>query len=368
MPRKRSSRTTAYPTPQHFFARQLEGEDPVPLDLAAALCKVAGAILEREPWRILEEIDLAFVDLPEEQTRHACSVMGALGQVFAVSVYLHDEGYQFFDRVHRPGVELTPAEFIGNQNSLMVDFVDAEELTKPDRELLKAVGHPFASAAASPVFRACRPGCYPWYPNADEAATLLSTLIPFEAFLSGLPDKEPLAQWSSPGTFPLIRPSSVAPGGYEFTSFKPPLSITEILPPAEFDEALLQAALARSDGSGAPFEVDHIWAASRIGSPSTRQFLPHIAATVCAETGLVLAVEVHKPVELTSDMLADSVIQAIRKKRKTPAAIHVRSAGLQRALAPLAAKLGVRVAVAELPLFDEMKASLLENIEGEPLD
>ena len=60
--------------------------------------EAAQRIKVMEPWRYMEETDIFAVQHPESESLGFPSVMGQLGEHFAVSVYLGAEGlYAFWD-------------------------------------------------------------------------------------------------------------------------------------------------------------------------------------------------------------------------------------------------------------------------------
>src|SRR5262249_27416266 len=126
---------------------------------------------DRHPWVVLAEDQLVLVEGAASGELCICSVMGALGQVRALHVYIGPEGYRLFRRLHS-GERMTPGEFFAAQRSVHVEFVRLGELTAADRVLLKAMGHRLKKSTLAPVFRSIRPGYYPWYVTEGEARML----------------------------------------------------------------------------------------------------------------------------------------------------------------------------------------------------
>lgn len=98
-------------------------------------------------------------------------LMGSLGEVYAMHAYRGDEGLRLFRKIANQEIE-DPGEALATMDCLYVEFVPRAELSRQDRELLTALGHPRGRNGRAPIFRAIRPGFHPWYVNAEEARTL----------------------------------------------------------------------------------------------------------------------------------------------------------------------------------------------------
>ena len=135
------------------------------------LYALSAKVYALRPWEVLEEGELVLTrDSGTGETCY-CAVMGALGQVIAVYAYIGVESYRLFRRM-LAGEVSGAGEFYEVQRSVSLEFVPARELDAQDRKLLTALRHPIRSAGASPVFRAGRPGFFPWYVTEQEARLL----------------------------------------------------------------------------------------------------------------------------------------------------------------------------------------------------
>ena len=132
-------------------------------------------VKELAPWDWMEEDDIFGIQMPETGELGFVSVMGALGEYFAVAVYQGAKGLGGFWNMHSLGPKLTP-EFALQVPQLQASFEDRELITKDDREVMKKLGLKFRGAKAWPQFRSYRPGCIPWLIEEDEAKTLIYAL------------------------------------------------------------------------------------------------------------------------------------------------------------------------------------------------
>lgn len=133
-PRKQTSEA-----PSHFFKQQLTGEEPPSLATMQDLFQLARRFAEMQPWYTLSEGDLIMVPAEDNQICF-CSVMGELGEVFALQVYTGLRGYSFFQRLSTGKIH-SAGDFFAEHRGVSVEFVHSKELKPPDRELLRALGY-----------------------------------------------------------------------------------------------------------------------------------------------------------------------------------------------------------------------------------
>jgi hypothetical protein len=127
------------------------------------------------PWEWMEEDDIFGVQMPDTKELGFVSVMGMLGEHFAIAVYRGAKGLGGFWNMHSLGPKLTP-EFVLQIPQLQASFEDREMITKEDREVMKKLELKYRGAHAWPQFRSYRPGCFPWYIEKEEAEALICAL------------------------------------------------------------------------------------------------------------------------------------------------------------------------------------------------
>jgi hypothetical protein len=127
------------------------------------------------PWEWMEESDIFGIQMSETGELGFVSVMGMLGEHFAVAVYQGAKGLGGFWNMHSQGRKLTP-EFVLQIPQLQASFEDREMISKEDREVMKKLGLKYRGAKAWPQFRSYRPGCFPWHIEKNEAEMLICAL------------------------------------------------------------------------------------------------------------------------------------------------------------------------------------------------
>src|SRR5215212_8247992 len=126
------------------------------------LYESAVRIKEMSPWEWMTETDVFGVRSPETGELGFVSVMGLLGEHYAVSLYLGSEGINGFLDLQEMGPFADPGVLI-QIPQIQASFEDREELDKRDREVIKELGLKFRGRNAWPMFRSYRPSFFPWF-------------------------------------------------------------------------------------------------------------------------------------------------------------------------------------------------------------
>ena len=105
-----------------------------------------------------------------------CCVLGELGEVLGLVVYLGTEGLEQHRKIQSGKLHAGSPEFIYSQLCLTAWFSNRSELDKTDLKVVKQLGLKFHSNNAWPQFRSFQAGYYPRCPTSrfeltDGAAT-----------------------------------------------------------------------------------------------------------------------------------------------------------------------------------------------------
>lgn len=149
--------------------------NPPSLEQWKRLYELMGKIRELAPWEYMYEHNIFGVQFPEKGNLGFVSVMGNLGEHFAVAVYMGKKGFEGFLNMQRMGYRLAP-DIVLQVPQLQASFEDREMITPEDRKIIKQLGLKFRGGKAWPQFRSYRPGCFPWYLEKEEAQLLIHGL------------------------------------------------------------------------------------------------------------------------------------------------------------------------------------------------
>lgn len=154
-----------------------------PLETWRSLYENSLRFLELRPWESLQDSDIFGVLHPGTGRTGYCCVLGALGQVLALCVYLGSEGIEIYRRMEEEEFTLDYDELAAAQFCLTGEFEDRSALKKQDLAVIKALGLKFRGRRAYPVFRSYLPGYGPWFLTEEEAIFLtLAFGTAWEAF------------------------------------------------------------------------------------------------------------------------------------------------------------------------------------------
>lgn len=124
-----------------------------------------------KPWALLEDNQIFVVIDPVSGENLYCSVLGAAGYEFGLAVYIGQEGLQSLKDTQENTMEMF--ELIVRQRSMLLSFVDRDELEESDYQLIKSHGLSFRGRKQWIQFRSIVPGKHPWSINEEEARMLL---------------------------------------------------------------------------------------------------------------------------------------------------------------------------------------------------
>ncbi len=350
-----------------FFRTQLAGESPLTFATAERLYRLATNLAALRPWEFLEDQDLILMEDPVSREICHCSIMGALGEVFSLHVYVGVESYRWFRRMAE-GKPFSIGDFFASQSGVSVEFVRAAQLTAPDRQLVRAFNHPSGKGVTAPLFRALRPGYHPWYVTEGEGILLAECMQAVIAFCEALPEDAATSYWQEKDVYPFLVPIRGAGRNRDFeikmvNAPNPPVPTPAI--PA-LDEAWLGRIRAEKYPVRGAFELDHFYGAGRIGQANERKACFRMGMAVNADSGFAFLPEVGTPGQTTGDILMRALMKAIEGAHFLPAEVRVNQKEFQVLLAPFTEELESTVRLQKsLPALDQAKYQLLVMV-GDP--
>ena len=150
------------------------------------LYTAAASFRQIAPWDWMDDGQIFGVEEPETGEIGYCSVLGALGEVFAFAVYEGDEGLRnILGLLNRAeDREEADGDFTHSQKALLASFEDRRDLSPEDVKTIRSLGLTFRGKKSWPQFRHYLPGYFPWFLDARQS-TFLS--IALEQALDFLP-------------------------------------------------------------------------------------------------------------------------------------------------------------------------------------
>jgi hypothetical protein len=300
------------------------------------LYEAASRIKAAAPWQWMTESQIFGVQNPGDGEIGFVTVMGQLGEHFAVDAYLDAEGlYQLF-RLHQDPYA-APAELL-EIRQLQTSFEDRQLLMPQDLAVIKKLGLHFSGANAYPCFRNIKPGFVPWPLEAAEISFM--TMILEQTLQVTLRVKADPSILKDPRQgYCLIR--------YIDDKDKNSLWQERILkmPPRDpFPvrigmDASAQAAFRKMPKRNFTLEADLFPLPAPIKEKGKRPCYPYLFLMVDAQNGRVLAHEVFSPQKSVIDVWSQIPLYFVRQIEQlaaVPRQILFRSYALSHLLQPLA--------------------------------
>lgn len=348
---------------RRFFEKQLSKEKALTFATAKRLFHLAEEVLIVQPWRMLADSELVLVKDPELDGLCYCSVMGELGEVFAVHAYRGRESYRLFKKI-ASGIPIDVGEFFGTQHSVTLEFLTPGKLSPPDRELALALGHPLKKGLMAPQLRAGRPGYRPWYPTDSEGKVLalcVESVLAFCEHAALNPDTE---FWKFEDVYPQViwakdKYFRVENALVRDTTAPPP-------DPVPLNEERLEKLSRQDFPLRGIIELDQFYSGAPVGAKNQRKACLRVVMAVDAESRFLYTVEALEPIHPAGEVLVEAILQTIDKGRFVPAEVRVKDESYRFLLLPLKERLGFELRVSErLPALEFAKEELQRAL-GDP--
>ncbi len=333
------------------------------LDEWRALYEAALRIKEIAPWKWMTEDQVFGVQSPQTSELGFVSVMGMLGEHYAIAVYLGPkELYDFLDMV-RSGPSARP-ERVLEIAQLQASFEDRGMLQDEDRAVIKQLGLKFRGANAWPLFRDYRQGFFPWFLNADQVRFLTHVLEQTLDVTQRLKQDSSLLDAPNNVSY-LVRVPCQQEGGLVWED-----QVMEVMPPEPVPISLVMdmdalKKLKRLTKRQAAIELDFFMLPSPIQeNKGQRPVFPYNLLLVDAHSGMVLGHEMMLPTPSLEAMWGQIPATAVRQLARlgfVPQEVRVRPGMMAQLLEPVAKEVGFRLRQSPvLPNLDQAKESLFQ--------
>jgi hypothetical protein len=319
-----------------------------------ALYQAAVEFKEIEAWTWMYDSDVFGVQDPVSGEIGYCCIMGALGEMFALALYLGSEGLESYMRIaSEPPVDPSEAfEELMMQKCLMASFGSRDGLTKEDRQVIKRLGLKFRGRNAWPLFRSYRPAYHPWYLTADEARFLTLALQQAREVCPRFREDPALFDPPQEELWFVRVPEETEKGLFWRDAWlEPDLLDEEELPDVPIDELRLARLKKAAQFMDAVWEMDFFLSPSAVQEKrGERPYYPYMTMTVDHRSGFIFGTDLASPETYLEEFPGRFLAMAERLKR-LPTELWVIREEAYDLLEPITSRLGV-----ELYLVDELES------------
>lgn len=318
------------------------------------LVEAALAFRAMEPWKWLSSDMLWGVQNPETGEIGCCTIMGNLGEVFALALYPGPEGYHTFDIVSSGEVGQDSLDMMNVQLCYLAEFENKSRLTNEDLTILQQLKITPKGRKAWPLFREYKPGFAPWYITSKHARFLTVALRQSMLFAERVLDDPSLLVPPSPEHL-FVRTSRRE---HDNVVWKDSWDVVPLFEPKEF----IVAIPTKSELSGiqklrltsAAWEIDYFYSPIPIQpTKKERPYYPYLFVAVDAQSGFIFRFHLTDLI-CNSDEFLTQLVVLFKTARCLPKRIFVKREDVYEFLKPVADMLGITVSITdELPRLEE---------------
>jgi len=335
-------------------------DDRPSLEQWGKLYEVARNIRQLEPWKYLWDTDLITIMLPGREEPIYCSVMGRIGECYAIGVYPGFKSVNSFYRIAESSKDDLPFIVGLEQDCLICNYGDRVEVAKEDREVYKALGLRFRGQNEWIYFRSMAPGYVPWHIDSDQADLLLQVLQNLTMALIHLKNEKIKVDFDSGET--LLRFFSPEDGlWYNNVVEMPPRLV--VTPRLIVGNEVLMAKLKKHRRNGARLEFDVVYLPAPIQeNKGDRPFFPRFALLMDKKIGIVIDQHMAR----TDDYIEVDILEMLTRyimKSGRPASINVRDDRVVRYIGDFCDKLAITLIEGKgVPYVDDLLKGILASI------
>jgi hypothetical protein len=333
-------------------------------DVWRGLYEAAVRVKEMAPWEWMTEAHVFGVQDPETREIGFVSVMGMLGEYYAISVYPNPEALYSFWMVQEAGPDINPDALL-EIPQIHASFEDRGDLENKDRQVIKDLGLKFRGRKEWPMFRSYRPGYAPWFVEAEEARLLTNALDQLTDVAPRFREDPFLLEPPGEDSY-LVRVPREEGGALVWEDH-----LMEV-PPSEPSPIEIEVdfrAFGDLEGlaCGGELEMDFFMLPTPVMEGKDRPFFPYMLLTVDTGSGMVLGHDL-----LTADpsleamwaSIPQTVAEQFAATEIVPEKVTAGSELLYGLLQPLAESFDFELVYSDtLLILDQVREFMLQSIE-----
>ncbi|MFZ3138879.1 MAG: hypothetical protein WA126_15975 [Thermodesulfovibrionales bacterium] len=317
------------------------------------LYDAAIAFRKIEPWGWMKETDIFGVQNPQTGEVGYCCIMGELGEVLAIAVYLGTEGLDGYLNIRRGQIQHDDPDSLFIQNCLMLSFENRKLVQEDDREIINELGLKFRGKNAWPVFRRYEPGYFPWFLNRDEVLYMTNALQQATDICLRFKDDAKLFRAPEKNQY-LIRVAEEKNGRVFWKDERRKPSLPEKKDQGFYkpvDEVRIQRLKKTARSTPAIWEIDFFYAPTPV-LEGERPFFPYAIMIMDHDTGFILDMHLAETRSYQKEFL-EKFLNCIETTSVIPLEILARKEEAVKLLETYASRLNIRLS----------RVKKLQNIE-----
>ena len=318
-----------------------------------------------EPWEWMKETDIFGVQNPQTGEVGYCCIMGELGEVLAIAVYLGAEGLEGYLSISRGQIKPDNPDSLFIQNCLMLSFENRKLVQEDDREIINELGLKFRGKNAWPVFRRYEPGYFPWFLNRDEVIYMMNALQQATDICLRFKDDAKLFRAPVKNHY-LIRMAEEKNGRVSWKDEWRKPSLPEKKEQGFYkpvDEVRIQKLKKTFKSTPAIWEIDFFYAPTPV-LEGERPFFPYAIMIIDHDTGFILDMHLAETRSYQKEFL-EKFLNCIETTSVIPLEILARKEEAVKLLETYASRLNIRLSrVKKLQNIDHARREMAKHLRS----
>lgn len=330
-----------------------------------SLYDAAIAFRNIEPWEWMKETDIFGVRNPQTGEVGYCCIMGEMGEVLAIAVYLGTEGLEGYLNIRRGQIQHDDPDSLFIQNCLMLSFENRKLVQEDDMEIINELGLKFRGKNAWPVFRRYEPGYFPWFLNRDEVLYMTNALQQATDICLRFKDDAKLFRSPDKNQY-LIRVAEEKNGRVSWKNEWRKPSLPEKKDQGFYkpvDEVRIQRLKKTVKSTHAIWEIDFFYAPTPV-LEGERPFFPYAIMIIDHDTGFILDMHLAETRSYQEEFL-DQFLNCIETTSVIPLEILARKEEAVKLLETYASRLNIRLSrVKKLQNIDHARREMAKHLRS----
>ena len=323
-----------------------------------ALYQAAEKFRNLRCWEWMNDPDVFGVQNPSTgEIGYGC-VMGSLGDLFGLVVYLGREGLENYLKIISLGSADPDPDFAFTQKCLMASFEHRGALRKEDYQVIKELGLKFRGSDHWPLFRFYDPGYFPWFLNSEQVIYLTLVLEQAIDVAVRRRDNEDLLISPEEDLY-FVRVPEMTGQGLQWKDEwpKPAPLVPKTIVPSESNMAVVRRIAQANLPKGGTWEIDFFFT-SAVVKDDDRPFFPLVSMVVDHNNGMIIHFSIANVSEGYPKLLSD-LLKFVEGVGSLPNRILVCRTETFCLLTPVAEQLGIKIhKTIELTLIEEAREHL----------
>lgn len=327
-----------------------------------ALYNAAKDLRKLKPWNWMSEEHIFGVRNPITDEVGYCCIMGELGEVFALAVYLGNEGLNSYLRIRDGDIDLQGPATMCIQKCLMASFEDRKDLKPEDTKTIKNLGMRFRGRKAWPQFRSFTPGYVPWFLSKDQALFLTTALEQAVYVAKAFRIRRNLLDPPEDDLYFVRVPKKKRREVVWHDEWMEPLDLEQIpFKRAPVDELRLKRLEKTVRERVGAWEIDSFFFPGVV-EEGERPYFPRLSIIADARSGYILHFWLNPPWDYPHECV-QNIITFFEESRLLPSGVFVSKQELYHILEPITTRLRIDLEIMDvLGTVEELKEGMIERL------